>query len=283
MRSPRHVAAALDRGERARPRRRNRDRRQPAEADHGVEHQRCVLGAARQRPVHLARIPGERHRMVGDQPRRRTDADDAAERRRDADRAAEIGTLRQRHHGGRHRRRRSARRTSRAERRVPGIAGGAEHRVHGVGAGGEFRRVGLGEHDGAGRLEPAHHLGILGGDVILMERRAESGADPGGRGDVLDCDWEAGERPERIAAHQRRRGGARLLPGALGGERDDGVERGIEPRDHFEMGVEHFDRARLARLDQRGELARRLPHEVGHLPDQCTNRRSTSRNSRLSP
>ena len=77
--------------------------------DHGVEHHRGVLGGAGQRPVHLAGVPGERHRMVRHESRRRTDADDAAERRRNADRAAEIGALRDRQHAGRDRDRRTAR------------------------------------------------------------------------------------------------------------------------------------------------------------------------------
>ena len=51
---------------------------------------------------------------------------------------------------------------------------------------GEFRRVGLGEHDSAGRFEPAHDFRVLGRHIILEQRRCEGGADAGGRRDVLD-------------------------------------------------------------------------------------------------
>ena len=119
-------------GQRALPGRRHRDRRDPAEADHGIEHQRSVFRIARQRPVHLARVPGERHRIVRYQAGRRANADDAAERGRNADRAAEVGALRHRHHAGRDRNRGAAGRACRTERRVPRIARRPEQRVDGV-------------------------------------------------------------------------------------------------------------------------------------------------------
>ena len=229
-----------------------------------VEHQGGILGGARQRPVHLARIPGERHRVVRRQPRRRPDADDAAERRRNADRAAEVGALRERQHAGRDRDRRAAGRAGRAERRIPRIAGRAEQRVDGVGAGGEFRRVGLGQHDGARGLEPAHDLGVLGRHMVLVERRAEGGADAGGQRDVLDADRQAVQR--RRAARRARppASAARAASRAcVGGERDDRVELRVDPLDHGEMRVEHLDRADgarcgSARASSRADLRVRL-------------------------
>ena len=97
---------------------------------------------------------------------------------------------------------------------------------------GEFRRVGLGKHDRAGRLQPAHDLGVLGRDVVLEQRRAESGADTGGRRHVLDCRpaIRAGRQaPRRYAAVDFRR--PRGIPRLIGDKRHDGIELRIEALD----------------------------------------------------
>ena len=46
-------------------------------------------------------------------------------------------------------------------------------------------------------LQPAHDLGVLVGHEILVERRAEGGADARGERHVLDDDRQAMQRPER--------------------------------------------------------------------------------------
>ena len=93
------------------------------------------------------------------------------------------------------------------------------------------------------------------------------------------------QRAERLAVPHRPLGGNRAFARLLGGERDDRVQRGIEPRDDGEMRIENLDRADLARRDQVRQLARGFAGQagVGHFPDQWTKRRSTRRNSRLRP
>ncbi len=161
--------------------------------------------------------------------------------------------------------------------------------VDGVGAGREFRRVGLGQHDRAGGLEPAHDLGILVRDVVLVERRAEGGADAGRQRDVLDDDRQA-----RAAARAPRRASPRLRPRARRARACSaasvtmalslGLTRAIAARCASSTST-GLDRARF---DQARQFARGLARQavVGHrrhLPDQWTKRRSTSRNSRLRP
>jgi hypothetical protein len=145
---------------------------------------------------------------------------------------------------------------------------------------------GLGEHDGTGGLEPAHHLGVLLGDMILVERRAEGCPDAGRQGDVLDPDGKAGQWPDRFAAHDGGLDRAGLLPCRFDDERHDRVELRIDSRDHRKVRIQRLDRTDGARGDQRCKLARRFPRQafVGrHLPDQWTKRRSVIRNRRLSP
>ncbi len=98
------------------------------------------------------------------------------------------------------------------------------------------------------------------------------------------------QQPELCAAHDGRFRGPCELARLIGNQRDDRVELGVHPRDHRKVRIEHLDRAHGARLDQRGELAGGFScqalvghRSLGHLPDQCTNRRSTSMNNRLKP
>jgi hypothetical protein len=140
--------------------------------------------------------------------------------------------------------------------------------------------------DRARRLEAGHDLGILLGHVVLIERRAVGGADARGRRDVLDPDRQAGEQALRLAARQRRLEILGFFPRGISDERHNRIELRIDARDYGEMGVEHLERAHRPRRDQRGEFTRRLSGEIsicGHLPDQCTKRRSMMRNIRLSP
>jgi hypothetical protein len=120
-----------------------------------------------------------------------------------------------------------------------------------------------------------------------MEWRSVGGADAGGLGDVFDAEGQAFERAQRLARRNPCRGPPGGLAARVGNEGHDGIELRIEARDCREMRIEHLDRAHRPRAHHRGELDRRLPRQrvVGghHLPDQCTNRRSTNRNIRLSP
>ena len=228
-------------------------------------------------------------RIAGCQSRRRPDADNAAERRRYADGATKVGALRDRHHAGRRGHRRAAGRAGGAQRRIPRIARRAEQRVVGVGAAGEFGRIGLGKHDGAGGLEAADGFGVFRRHVVLEQRRGEGGADAGSRRDVLDRDRQAVQRAECLALHDGRFRAPGAFARLIRGQRDDGVELRIERRDDVEVRVEHVERTDGAGADEPRQFTRRFAHQsfVAHgrlyFPDQCTKRRSMSRNSRLSP
>ena len=219
---------------------------------------------------------------------RRPNPHNAAERRRHSHRAAKIGALRNRHHPGRDRHRRSARRTGGTERRIPGVARRPEHCIDGVCACTEFRRIGFSQHDGSRRLQATHDLGVLLRDVILVERRAERGADAGGVRQILDRNRQPRKRTHAFAAHRRGFHGFGVGACSFFGQRHDRVEFGIHPRDHGEVRIEHLEGAHCARPDHRGQLAGGFSRQafVGHrryLPDQWTKRRSTIRNSRFSP
>ena len=160
----------------------------------------------------------------------------------------------------------AARRSGRAQCRIPWIAGRAEQRVVGVSAGGEFRRVGLCQHDGAGGFEPAHRFGVFRRHIVLVQRRGVSGADASGRRDVLDADRQAMQRTERRALHHRLFGAPGGVARLFGGQRHNGVEFWIERCNRCDIGVEHFDRAYRARRNQPRQFAGRFAQQslVGH-------------------
>ena len=85
-------------------------------------------------------------------------------------------------------------------RQVVGIVRRAEDSVECLRAGAEFGRVGFADDDGAGAPHALDDDVVFGGDVVLVERRAEGGADAAGLDQVLVGDGQAVQRAQRLAA-----------------------------------------------------------------------------------
>ena len=240
--------------------------------------------------LNLSRIPGERHRMARRQARRRrmpTMPQNAAGIRIEQPKSVPcaIGTM--------------PAATATAEPpeepaglrcRIPRIAGRAEQRVVGVGAAGEFRRVGLGEHDGAGGFQAAHRFGVLRRHIVLVQRRAEGGADAGRRRDVLDrrSAGRAVRRAARCSSRRLRRAcaasracSAASVTMAL----SFGLSASITARwaSSTSTGLTRALRMSHASSTRRSCVRRLMSAMVGfrYLPDQCTKRRSTSEEQQI--
>ena len=66
---------------------------------------------------------------------------------------------------------------------------------------------------------------------------------PGGQRHVLDCDWQAVQRTERLALHDGVFRAPRRVARLVGGEGHDRVELRVEPLDRLEVRIKHLDRA----------------------------------------
>jgi hypothetical protein len=95
--------------------------------------------------------------------------------------------------------------------------------------------------------------------VVLEDPGAEGRAEAAGLRLVLDGHRHAVERRERPAPPEGAGGGARRLERRLAGQRDVGVESGIDPVDPGEERLHHLQGRRPAgseaadQLDGRGE------------------------------
>ena len=77
-------------------------------------------------------------------------------------------------------------------------------------------------------------------------------------------DRQAVENPDVLARGECSIGGRGTLPGELGHERDDRIDRGIDPLDLCQMRLEQLDRRELAVAQQPGLLDGRQVAEIGH-------------------
>ena len=164
--------------------------------------------------------------MLRHEARRRAQAHHAAEGGRDAQRAAEVGAIGQRRHAGGERDGAAAGGAATGEAFVVRVARRSEHGVPRVGPGGELGHVRLADHDRPGRAQAAHDLGIGIGHVIGVDGRAEGGAQPGHRRDVLDGDRDAGEQARRDPGGDAGVEGTRVVERPRI-HRDDGVQRRV--------------------------------------------------------
>ena len=99
---------------------------------------------------------------VGDAPPGRLQAHQPAQRRRDADGAAAVAAARHRHHAGRHRRGRSARRAPGAMFGVPGVAGRPVGQRLGGGHQAQLGRVRATDEHEPGLAQPNHLVAVAG-------------------------------------------------------------------------------------------------------------------------
>src|SRR5256885_17026530 len=109
---------------------------------------------------------------------------------------------------------------------VPGIVHGAEVADRRPPAEGKLVHVELAEQDRPGRAETAHDLGILRRYSILEQGARGGGTHAGCIQQILHRDRNAVQRTLPAAAGNLRLGAARRVQGGLGGNGDEGVERG---------------------------------------------------------
>ena len=67
-------------------------------------------------------------------------------------------------------------------------------------------------------------LAVLRRLVVLVEPRGVGGAHAGRVGEVLEADWHAAQRPDRLASHDSLLGRDRLRHGAVGRQRNEGAD-----------------------------------------------------------
>ena len=177
---------------------------------------------------------------------RGAEAGDAAKRGRRPAAAAVVRAGGERHLAQRERHGRAARGPSAGLGGIEGIAGGPVHAVGGVGAGTELGRICLGQDHSACLADIGDGSRITGRNLFLVEQRAQGGAQAGGRLQVLDAYWQAGEQARVLAAPE----GLLDLSGALargaGIHRDDGVNGAVGRLDAGEAAVQQLDRRELA-------------------------------------
>ena len=233
---PLGVPRALDLRQRARPGRRDRDRRQAAQADHAVEHE----GRRPRRRAPRRREPGPGPRRAASGSWASAPASDECRRCRRTRPECEWSSRNRclaRAAPCRWRPRPPSRRTSR-----PGSSAG----FHGLRVAPNSALLVLAPQANSGVLVLASTMAPAAlrrrttsassaGTWSLNKRGREGGADARGRRDVLDRDRQAVQGAERLAVHDRRLRRARGIPRLLGGERDDRVELGVDalrsPRD----------------------------------------------------
>jgi len=251
-------------------------RRREGPAGHALEQPGGIGAGARQRPAMVER-PGQSLDAVEiDQAIGRLQPGDPAIGGRNADRAAGVGADRGEAHAGGHRRRRAAARATRNVSAPPRVVGRAVVRVVGGRAARELVRVRLPDHDGAGRTQPPHRLGVVARYVVAMERRAVGRAHARGVGQILDRDRDTVQRAARRTTCELVREAARVTARLGVADGDEGVERRIMRRDAGETRVDELDRRDLARANHRRELNERRAREVGHAVPTCHARRSDS-------
>ena len=210
------------------------------ETRHRTEQQRRVLGADGDEPRLIeARSEGD-HAVAAGATVGRLDAGHTAERSGLTDGAPGIGGRGSRHETGCYGRRGAAGGAAGHQRWIPRVAHRPEEARLVRRAHRELVHVQLAEHHRARRLEADDDRGVVRGHEIRKHLRAAGGAHPLGAEDVLVGDRHAGQRA-RPAGGPSVIGGLRGGQGALGGDRDEGVEGGLAGSDAIEAGPGEFD------------------------------------------
>jgi hypothetical protein len=134
-------------------------------------------------------------------------------------------------------------------------------------AGAELGGVGLADRYRSGRPETLYDQVVLRGDVPAEQARAKGGANPPGRHQILVGDGESVERSQGFAVGLLLIGGSRSLEGAVGVQRDDGVELGIEPLDLGKVRLHHLARGEfpLANAVRQVDCGREADLRIGQV------------------
>ena len=235
-------------------------------AGHRLQHQRGVHHCARHR-----RDIGVVAEQVGDLAVR-DDAvallqpDRAVGRGRDARRAAAVGGHADRPDAGRDGDGSAAARSTRRARRAPGVARAAEQRRIGQRLMAELRRRRLAEQEGAGLLQPRDGHGVLLRHVVLVQQRAEGGANAGRVDEVLGGVGDAVQQAERPAAHHVVLGLPRGSHRLLGDQRDEAVQHRLQRLGPCQDGRHQLYRRDLLARDLLAKVGGGEPREVAAHP-----------------
>ena len=203
-----------------------------------------VLGAAGHRSEHVevgvGRAPADAVEVaaLGDHAVARLEPERATAVRRDPHGTTDVGAELERREPGRDGCRRAAGRTAGDARHVPRVVRGAEDLVEALRVTGPARQVRLAEHDGARLAQAGHRRRVGCRHVVRQLDGAARGADAGRLDGVLDRDREAVQWRQRSATTRPRVGGVGLGACPVHGERDDGVDRGVEAVDAIEVQLE---------------------------------------------
>lgn len=223
------------------------------ESGHHPQHQRAVLGGARQRAALVEAGGVGDHAPAGNPAVGWLDPGEVGQRRRLADRAASIGA------GG-------GRQQARGDCRGGTAGGAARHAVEAPGvlhravvaglvrrAHGEFIHVQLAEGNGAGGGELLDHGGVVGRDEVVEHLRTAAGAYALGAEQVLVGDRRA-EQGAVLAVGAPFVGCLGLGDGQVVGDADETVELGIQLPDATEQGAGQLFGGKLLVGEGAGDL-----------------------------
>ena len=127
----------------------------------------------------------------------------------------------------------------------------------------ELGSVRFADEDSSGSAHARHEQVVLGGNMVLEERRAVGGANACGIDEVFVGDRQAVQRTQRLAMRLHLIG-ARCRCGCLvRNERDNGVHPGIDAIDLLEVLLKRFAGRKLLGADHGGHLNRRREAERG--------------------
>ncbi len=171
---------------------------------------------------------------------------DAAMKCRHAQRAADVGAERQRAIAGGERRRRTAGGAARRAAEVERVVGGAVDLVVALPVAEAERHIGLAENDAAGVLDAGDRQRVLGGNEILLRRKAPGRRQPGDVVGFLHRQRHAEQRLA-LAARQRGIGCARGVERAIEIAHADRVDLAVMPLDAVDRMLRQLDRGNLLR------------------------------------
>ncbi len=245
----------------------NGDGRTRVGAGDGGEEEGEIVDGAGERAFDAERRPSERRGPDGDASGRGAEADNIAEARWIAERTTDVGAIRDGQHTARERDRRATARAAAGFGGLVGVERRAEDVVEGLRASAELGHVGLAEGDGAGVVDALDEEGVGGGHEIFEDARAERGADSAGEQQVLVGDGQAvqgaGGMTLGDAVRERFVEFAGAMGGVVAGERDDGVDRGVDAVDLGEVGGEGFAGREVLGADAAGHFAGWEEADVG--------------------
>ena len=235
---------------------------------------------------------GQRRRSGGRPHRHATrlrfEANEPGERRRNAQGTSTVGSERQRRDAGCDGSRRARARSARRLRQIPGVARDPRQRQvpHGLAA--ELARCGLADHDGAGAPHAFDRRRVGGRSRVRHDARARAERRVLKSDQVLDGDWQAVQRAERIPAHHRGLGGASFGKRGLGAQMREGVQARLRGLRLVERAADEVHRRHLPGRDEAGRARSRSWHRSGStscapLPHRTFSRRGSRRRGPASP